>query len=81
MMALVPQVCLVVTPDTSVVHIASAFNVPQVALFPPVEWNLNKFRPLSDSSIVLQPKEGETIAAIPVEVVVKAIHKTLIPLQ
>jgi ADP-heptose:LPS heptosyltransferase len=80
MIALIPQVRLVITPDTSIVHIASAFNVPQVALFPPVEWNLNKFRPLSDSSIVLQPKEGEAIAAIPAENVIKAIQKILIPL-
>jgi heptosyltransferase III len=72
--ALVPLVSLVVTPDTSIVHIASAFNIPQVALFPPVEWNLNKFRPLSDSSVVLQPKDGEAIAAIRAEDVIRAVE-------
>ncbi len=77
MIALVPLMRLVVTPDTSVVHIASAFNVPQVALFPPVEWNLNKFRPLSDSSVVLQPGEGERIASIPADDVMRAIEKLL----
>jgi heptosyltransferase III len=74
MVALVPLVSLVVTPDTSIVHIASAFNIPQVALFPPVEWNLNKFRPLSDLSVVVQPKEGEAIAAIRAEDVVRAVE-------
>ena len=80
MIAFVPLVRMLITPDTSIVHIASAFNVPQIALFPAVEWNLNKFRPLSDSSIVLQPKESEAVAAIPVENVVKAIDKILAPL-
>jgi heptosyltransferase III len=75
--ALVPLVRLVVTPDTSIVHIASAFNVPQVALFPPVEWNLNKFRPLSDLSIVLQPKEGAAIATIGEGEVMDAVEKIL----
>jgi heptosyltransferase III len=77
MIALIPQVRLVVTPDTSIVHIASAFNVPQVALFPPVEWNLNKFKPLSDRSIVLQPKEGESIASIKAQDVIAAIESML----
>jgi ADP-heptose:LPS heptosyltransferase len=77
MIALIPLVGLVVTPDTSIVHIASAFNVPQVALFPPVEWNLNKFRPLSDQSIVLQPKEGSAIASIRAQDVIAAIDSQL----
>ena len=74
MIAIIPLIRLIVTPDTSIVHIASAFNIPQVALFPPVEWNLNKFRPLSDRSIVLQPKEGEFIASIRAQDVIKAIE-------
>ncbi|HEX9934705.1 MAG TPA: glycosyltransferase family 9 protein, partial [bacterium] len=52
--ALMPHVHLVVTPDTSIIHIASAFNVPQIAFFPDVEWNYRKFRPLSQRSIVLR---------------------------
>jgi ADP-heptose:LPS heptosyltransferase len=67
----------VVTPDTSVVHIASAFNVPQVALFPPVEWNLHKFRPLSDRSVVLQPSEGAPLASIRTEDVIEAMENLL----
>jgi ADP-heptose:LPS heptosyltransferase len=74
MVALAPLVNVVVTPDTSMVHIASAFNIPQIALFPSVEWNLRKFRPLSDSSIVIQPKPGEQLATIPVDDVVKALE-------
>jgi ADP-heptose:LPS heptosyltransferase len=62
--ALMPHVHLVVTPDTSIVHIASAFNIPQIAFFPDVEWNYRKFRPLSRRSIVLRPGSGETIRTI-----------------
>jgi heptosyltransferase III len=75
--ALMPHVRLVVTPDTSIVHIASAFNIPQVALFPRVEWNLNKFRPLSDQSIVLEPSEGAALASIRTEDVVEAMRNLL----
>jgi ADP-heptose:LPS heptosyltransferase len=62
--SLMPYIHLVVTPDTSIVHIASAFNIPQVAFFPDVEWNYRKFRPLSRRSIVLRPGRGEMIHTI-----------------
>jgi ADP-heptose:LPS heptosyltransferase len=70
-----PLVNLVVTLDTSVVHIASAFDVPQIALFPDVEWNLKKFRPLSSLSVVVQPEKGEMVSTIPVERVIGEIEK------
>jgi ADP-heptose:LPS heptosyltransferase len=73
--ALMPLVNLVVTLDTSVVHIASAFDVPQIALFPDVEWNLKKFRPLSSLSVVVQPEKGEMVSTIPVERVIGEIEK------
>ncbi len=38
----------VITADTSIVHICSAFNIPVVAVYPDVKWNLVKFAPLSD---------------------------------
>lgn len=68
--ALMPAVDLVITPDTSVVHIASAFNVPIVALFAPGERNLTKFRPLSEQAIVLQPRNQRRVESIdPTEVI------------
>jgi ADP-heptose:LPS heptosyltransferase len=73
--ALMPLVKLVVTLDTSVVHIASAFDVPQIALFPDVEWNLKKFRPLSSLSVVVQPEKGEAVSTIPAERVIGEIEK------
>jgi heptosyltransferase III len=75
--ALIPHVRLVVTPDTSIVHIASAFNIPQIALFPPVEWNLHKFKPLSDRAVVLQPPEGAAPATIRAGDVIEAMENLL----
>ena len=75
--ALMPYVRLVITPDTSIVHIASAFNIPQVAMFPRMEWNFNKFKPLSDHSVVLQPSECSSIADIRTEDVLEAMRNLL----
>jgi len=36
---------LLITPDTSAVHIASAFQVPVIALYPNVDWNFVSFAP------------------------------------
>ena len=38
---------LLITPDTSAVHIASAFNVPVIAIYPNYEWNFKSWQPLS----------------------------------
>jgi ADP-heptose:LPS heptosyltransferase len=76
--ALMPDIKLVITLDTSIVHIASAFNTPSIALFPGSDWNLTKYRPLSELSIVIQPdKEGE-VASISVGEVEKAIESLVL---
>ncbi len=36
---------LLITPDTSAVHIASAFGIPTVALYPNPEWNYVSWQP------------------------------------
>jgi len=36
---------VLITPDTSAVHIASAFNTPVIALFPYSEWNFASWQP------------------------------------
>jgi ADP-heptose:LPS heptosyltransferase len=75
--ALMSEMHLVVTLDTSIVHIASAFNIPQVALFPASEWNVARFRPLSDLSIVVQPSQEATISSIPASDVINAAQSIL----
>ncbi len=48
---------LIVTVDTSIVHIASAFNKPILSLHPNIYHNYTKYRPLSDSARdVLAPR-------------------------
>lgn len=49
----------VITPDTSIVHLCSAFNKPVVAVYPNVEWNLRRFYPLgNDFEIVISDSES-----------------------
>jgi ADP-heptose:LPS heptosyltransferase len=69
---------LVVTPDTSVVHIASAFNVPTVALFTSDDRNMIRFAPLVEHARTLQSGIGDGgIGTIEVETVVNAIDELL----
>jgi ADP-heptose:LPS heptosyltransferase len=72
--AAVSSAALVISPDTSVVHIAAAFNVPIIALYPCVDWNLKKFYPLSDQAAVILPDESQTFQDIPDENVIKQLH-------
>ncbi|MBX7042591.1 MAG: hypothetical protein K1X85_06785 [Ignavibacteria bacterium] len=47
------EVCesdIVISPDTSVIHLCSAYNTPVVGIYPDVEWNLRRFAPLSTLS-------------------------------
>jgi ADP-heptose:LPS heptosyltransferase len=76
--ALMPQVGMVITPDTSIVHIASAFNIPQIALFSNLELNLTKFSPLSDKSIVIRPKHNSEFQTINENEVVEAMEKIVL---
>lgn len=49
---------LLITPDTSAVHIASALNIPVIALYPNVRWNFISFAPYKTKSIsILSPEE------------------------
>jgi len=64
---------LLVTPDTSAVHLASCFNTPIVCLYNSVEWNRKKFSPLSEKQVILISKEENSINSIMPEAVLKAI--------
>jgi ADP-heptose:LPS heptosyltransferase len=64
---------LVITPDTSVVHIAAAFNKPCFALYSGMEKYYNKFYPLSDKFEAVKADKGdEGISTIKVN---KAVEK------
>ena len=50
---------IVLTADTSIVHICSTFNIPLVGIYPDLEWNLEKFKPLSDDyEVVISQSEN-----------------------
>ena len=55
--AIIHYADLVVTPDTSIVHIACAYNKPQICVYRD-ENELRLWRPLSDKAITLLPKSG-----------------------
>ncbi len=57
---------MIITPDTSAVHIASAFNLPIVALYPDYEWNFISWQPLSDKFISIRSQQ-HSIDAISVD--------------
>jgi ADP-heptose:LPS heptosyltransferase len=60
-----------ITADTSIVHICSAFNVPVVALYPNVKWNLEKFAPLSDIQEIVVSSGPGSIDDISVDTIVE----------
>jgi heptosyltransferase-1 len=50
---------LLVSPDTSAVHIAASFRVPVIGLYPAVEWNYQSWRPVGTVSVAVRPTEGD----------------------
>jgi ADP-heptose:LPS heptosyltransferase len=62
---------MVITVDTSIVHIASAFNKPVLALYVNLQNFYSQYLPLSEFyRIVTSPEEGDPIKKIPVEDVI-----------
>lgn len=51
---------IIITPDTSIVHLASGLNKPIIALYPKVDWNYERFKPLSDNfeAVISNSEEG-----------------------
>ena len=69
--SLVSRAEAVITVDTSIVHIASAFNKPILALYVNLQNFYSQYLPLSDNyRVVTSPGEGDPISKIPVEDVV-----------
>lgn len=54
---------ILITPDTSAVHIASALGIPTIALFPNYEWNVVSFAPYKIKSVILK-SNSENISDI-----------------
>jgi len=57
-MHLIKHCSLLITPDTSLVHIAAAFNIPLIGIFSGLDEFYSKFRPLSDKYLTIRASNG-----------------------
>ncbi len=73
LLALVKGAALVVTPDTSIVHIASAFNRPVVALYPV----RHEWPPYKTPNRLLIAEREQPVSSIPVGTVLEACLELL----
>ncbi len=74
--ALVAIADLVISPDTSVVHIAAAFDVPCIALYHSLWWNMHKFEPRSSRSwLVHSIAPSDAIQDVPLEQVMQCVDQ------
>lgn len=61
---IVAQSDIVISADTSIVHVCSAFNIPVIGLYPDVKWNFEKFAPLSSFNEVIISKNKNSLEGI-----------------
>ncbi len=66
---------IIITPDTSVVHIASSFDIPVLGLYTNVNWNFERFKPLSSINEIIFSKNENDIFDITVEEVAEKFKK------
>lgn len=67
---------VLITPDTSAVHIASAFGIPTIAFYPNYDWNFVSWQPYKIPHRSIK-SNGESIKQIPVEEVFNAFQGLL----
>jgi ADP-heptose:LPS heptosyltransferase len=75
--AIVAGAGLVVSPDTSIVHVASAYDVPTIGLYPYNPPNLRLFAPLSTRHAALVAPNDGAVADIDESVVISAAERIL----
>ena len=69
---------VIISPDTSFVHIASAFNIPTVAIFPNYTAHINLWSPRSRKQVIIKPDEpGSTIRGFSIEKTVSSAIQLL----
>ncbi len=73
--ALIENSCAVVTPDTSTVHIATAYSKPTLAFYSGLDNFFNKFHPNNPKCIVVRAEKGDHgIQSITISKIVKSIN-------
>lgn len=74
--ALISKANLLISPDTSLIHIAAVFDIPVISLTNNVPWSITKFEPLSTYSKIIIPKNiNEVVEDIAIEQVLEAYNK------
>ena len=68
---------LLVTPDTSAIHLASCFNTPVAAMYHNVQWNIIKFGPLSDKYRIIISKNENSLESISSGELITAVNELL----
>lgn len=76
--SLIRKAELLITPDTSLVHVASAFNTIMIGLFSGLNEQYKKFKPLMDDFIVIRAKQGDPgIQSIESDAVIEILNDLL----
>lgn len=73
--ALVRNSKAVITPDTSIVHVASAFEKPLLAFYSGLENFFIKFRPINPNANIVKAKEGDDgLHSITIQQIINSIN-------
>ena len=75
--ALMKHVSLMITPDTSVVHIASAFGVPMLALYTANTTNCRQWLPWGVPYRIVQAKDRETMRGIEISEILQKLDELI----
>ncbi len=76
--ALLAEVDCVLTPDTSIVHIAASLRIPLVAMYTAAETNYRRWRPFATKSWVVRPEADDSLHGISVDAYLAEIEKALL---
>lgn len=75
--ALIRKLDCMMTPDTSIVHIAASLSVPLVAMYTAAETNYRRWRPYTEKSWIVRPPEGDSLHGITVDAYLLQIGKAM----
>ena len=75
--AILKTIKILLSPDTSLIHIAESFNIPVIGLYPKGEENRVRWGPRKPESIILQSNRTNSLDGIDVADVKKAVEKML----
>jgi ADP-heptose:LPS heptosyltransferase len=75
--ALLKGVNLLISPDTSVVHIAASFGIPVVGLYLPFDPGLPCWHPWGVRSEILMASDNESLDTVSPEIVSEAVERLI----